>query len=70
MPAPANIHSDYNRQHFLLQSNMWFPLHDSGESEMLRIFPRLYREPIFDMDATEENLRHLGDPLRSLPLRL
>ncbi len=64
MPAPANIHRDYNRQHYLLQCNMWFTLHDADEVEVLRIFPNLYREPIFNMDATEENLRRLGDPLR------
>ncbi len=64
MPRPANIHRDYNRQHYLLQCNMWFPLHDADEDEVLRIYPQLYRRPIFDMDATDENLRGLGDPLR------
>jgi hypothetical protein len=43
---------------------MWFPLHDAGEDEVVRIYPDAYRRPIFDMDATEENLRHLGEPLR------
>jgi hypothetical protein len=42
---------------------MWFPLHDSGEDEVVRIYPEAYQRPIFDMDATEENLRQLGDPL-------
>jgi hypothetical protein len=64
MPTPANIHRDYNRQHYLLQCNIWFPLHDADEDEVLRIFPKLYRQPVFNMDATEENLRLLGDPLR------
>lgn len=64
MPAPANIHRDYNRQHYLLQCNVWFTLHDSDEDEVLRIFPQFYRQPIFNMDATEENLRKLGEPLR------
>jgi len=64
MPRPANIHRDYNRRHYLLQCNMWFTLHDAGEDEVLRIFPEAYRRPIFDMDATEENLHTLGAPLR------
>jgi hypothetical protein len=64
MPRPANIHRDYNRQHYLLQCNVWFTLHDADEDEVLRIFPQLYRQPIFDMDATEENLQTLGAPLR------
>lgn len=63
MPRPANIHRDYNRQHYLLQCNMWFPLHDADPDEVLRIYPQLYRQPIFDMDATEENLRGLGEAL-------
>jgi hypothetical protein len=64
MPRPANIHRDYNRRHYLLQCNVWFTLHDADEDEVLRIFPQLYRQPIFDMDATEENLRTLGAPPR------
>ena len=64
MPAPANIHRDYNRRHYLLQCNMWFPLHDAEEDEVLQISPQFYRRPVFDMDATEQNLCRLGDPLR------
>jgi hypothetical protein len=64
MPKPANIHRDYNRQHYLLQCNMWFPLHDAGENEVVRIWDKAYHEPVFDMDATEENFRRLGQPLR------
>lgn len=64
MPRPANVHRDYNRQHFLLQCNLWFPLHDAAEDEVLRIYPHLYRETIGDMDATPENFSRLGAPLR------
>lgn len=64
LPAPGNIHRDYNRQHYLLQCNLWFPLHDAGEDEVLRIFPDLYRQPVFDMEPTEENMLSLGEPLR------
>lgn len=63
MPAPANIHRDYNRQHFLFQCNMWFTLHDAEEDEVLRIYPRCYRQPVFDMDSSERNLEMLGRPL-------
>lgn len=64
MPAPANIHRDYNRQHFLFQCNVWFPLHDADEDNVLRIYPECYRQPIYDMDPTDDNLRTLGEPLR------
>ncbi len=64
MPRPANVHRDYNRQHFLLQCNFWFPLHDAAEDEVLRIYPHLYRENVGDMDATPETFSRLGEPLR------
>lgn len=64
MPRPANVHRDYNRQHYLLQCNLWFPLHDADEESVLRLYPHLYRENVFDMDATPENFGRLGAPLR------
>ncbi len=53
MPAPANIHRDFNRQHHLFQLNIWWPLHDCGEDEVLRIYPELYHKPLFDRPAEE-----------------
>ena len=63
MPGPANIHRDFNRKHYLFQCDLWFPLHDVNEKEVIRLYPHLYREPVFDMDATEKNLAELGHPL-------
>ncbi|WP_061848439.1 hypothetical protein [Bradyrhizobium sp. DOA1] len=60
MPAPANIHRDFNRPHHLFQFNMWFPLHDADADGILRVYPHLYREPIFDQNCTPEALAALG----------
>lgn len=63
MPGPANIHRDFNRDHYLFQCNIWFPLHDTSLNDTLRIWPQLYREAVFDMDATPDNLAKIGHPL-------
>jgi hypothetical protein len=63
MPAPANIHRDYNRQHHLFQINIWWPLHDANENEVLRIYPHLYRQPFYDRNCDAEGLAALGPHL-------
>jgi hypothetical protein len=62
MPNPANIHRDYNRKHYLFQFNIWFPLHDTEEDEVVRIFPQWYRQPVFDIDNAPEMISKLGNP--------
>lgn len=64
MAKPANIHRDFNRPHFLFQANLWFPLHDAGEDDVLRIFPRHYRARIYNMETAPDAFAALGAPLR------
>ncbi|MDX1400768.1 MAG: hypothetical protein R3245_02505 [Kiloniellales bacterium] len=64
MPRPANIHRDFNRTHFGFQVNLWFPLHDAGEEEVIRIFPKLYRECLYDCDVSSDALARVGPPAR------
>ncbi|WP_067217238.1 phytanoyl-CoA dioxygenase family protein [Marinomonas gallaica] len=62
MPGSANIHRDFNRPHDHLQINFWFPMHDTSDEEVLRIWPDLYKENILDMPNSEENIHSLGVP--------
>lgn len=62
MPGNANIHRDFNRPHDHLQINFWFPMHDTSDEEVLRIWPDLYKENILDMTNSEENIDSLGVP--------
>lgn len=63
MPAPANLHRDFNRQHFLFQLNIWWPMHDASEREVLRVYPHLYRQLFFDRDCSPEALKIFGPHL-------
>jgi hypothetical protein len=63
MPAPANIHRDYNRKHSLFQINIWWPLHNANENEVLRIYPDLYRKPFFDRNCDAEAVTAVGPHL-------
>lgn len=63
MPAPANIHRDYNRQHHLFQINIWWPLHDASAREVLRIYPHLYHAPVYDRNGDADGLAALGPHL-------
>lgn len=60
MKGKSNIHRDFNRPHFLLQCNMWFPLHDVDSDSSLQIYPGVYNQDVYNMPLTEENISKLG----------
>jgi hypothetical protein len=64
MPKVSNIHRDFNRPHRLLQYNLWFPMHDADEDEIVQVYPDVYRQPVFDQENTPENRGSLGTPVR------
>lgn len=63
MPSSTNIHRDYNRAHYLFQFNIWWPLHNASQQEVLRIFASEYKKNSFDRDCDEKALMALGAPL-------
>jgi hypothetical protein len=63
MPGPSNIHRDFDRDHYLLMCNIWAPLHDAGEDEIVHIYPRCYRQNVHSMPNTPENRQSLGRPV-------
>lgn len=63
MPRPANIHRDFNREHEILMCNLWFPLHNSAESEVVQVWAQHYANAqVRDQDNTAENHARLGSP--------
>jgi hypothetical protein len=68
MPGPSNIHRDFDRPHRVLMCNFWAPMHDSDETEIVQVYPDVYRRPIHNHENSADNRRLLGDPVR-VPLR-
>ncbi len=64
MPGPSNIHRDFNRPHRVLMCNFWAPMHDSDETEIVQVYPSVYRQPVHNHENSAENRRLLGDPVR------
>jgi hypothetical protein len=64
MPGPSNIHRDFDRDHYLLMCNVWAPLHDATEDEIVQIYPGCYRKPVHSMPNTPKNRQVLGEPVR------
>lgn len=63
MPRPANIHRDFNREHEILMCNLWFPLHECGENEVVQLWAEHYADAqVRDQDNTAENRERLGRP--------
>jgi hypothetical protein len=64
MPGPSNIHRDFDRDHYLLMCNIWAPLHDATEEEIVQVYPGCYRKSVHSMPNTAENRQALGEPVR------
>lgn len=57
------VHRDFNRVHYQLQCNIWFPLHDIAHDERLRIWAEQYRNSVSDIDAASDIVDCLGCPV-------
>lgn len=63
MNGESNIHRDFNRFCSVDMFNLWIPMHDMEESEILSIYLDYRDKNIFDMDNTQKNRAILKNKL-------
>jgi len=59
MNGESNIHRDFNRICSVKMFNMWIPMHDISQDNVLCIYPEYLNDNIFNMDNTKENRSNL-----------